>query len=134
MFRFSKRSLSNLEGVDSRLVSVAKRALEITEVDFGVIDGLRTLAEQKEFYDAGASKTMKSKHLEGRAIDTLAFVGSKGRWDEPLFAKIAEAFAQAARELGVRIRWGGNWDIPNIADHEGPLRVVSWDSGHFELN
>lgn len=136
MFKFSKRSLSKLEGVDPRLVSVAGRAIQITKVDFGVIEGLRTLAQQKIYFDRGASKTMKSKHLKGMAIDTMAYIGSRGSWELPLYAQIADAFAEAARQEGVRIRWGGAWNYPNIADYAGPMSDIqrSWDSGHFELN
>ena len=62
-YNLSSRSKSRLEGVEEDLVKVVERAIELTEVDFGVIQGLRTMEEQKALVDKGASKTMKSKHL-----------------------------------------------------------------------
>lgn len=64
-FRFSQRSENNLKGVNSDLVKVIRRALEITPVDFIVIEGLRTQARQKELVAAGKSQTNNSRHLTG---------------------------------------------------------------------
>jgi len=68
-FKLSKRSLDKMEGVDSNLVDVTKRAIELTKVDFGVIYGMRTEEEQAKLVAAGKSQTMKSNHLVGRAVD-----------------------------------------------------------------
>lgn len=106
---FSERSNSKLEGVDERLIRVATLALQLSPVDFGITEGVRTLERQKELVKAGASRTLKSKHLEGKAIDVVAYVGGKVAWDWPLYEKIAKAFKQAADELDVKITWGGNW-------------------------
>lgn len=106
---FSEKSNSKLEGVDERLIRVATLALQLSPVDFGITEGVRTLERQKELVKAGASRTLKSKHLEGKAIDVVAYVGGKVAWDWPLYEKIAKAFKQAADELDVKITWGGNW-------------------------
>lgn len=106
---FSERSNSKLEGVDERLIRVATLALQLSPVDFGITEGVRTLERQKELVKAGASRTLRSKHLEGKAIDVVAYVGGKVAWDWPLYEKIAKAFRQAADELGVKITWGGSW-------------------------
>lgn len=106
---FSERSNSKLEGVDERLIRVATLALQLSPVDFGITEGVRTLERQKELVKAGASRTLKSKHLEGKAIDVVAYVGSKVAWDWPLYEKIAKAFRQAAEELDIKIVWGGSW-------------------------
>ena len=74
----SRRSLDKLEGVDDRLVAVVKHAITATKVDFGVIQGLRTLEQQKELYEKGASQTMKSKHLTGDAVDLMAYINGRG--------------------------------------------------------
>ena len=68
-FKLSTRSLGKLEGVDSRLIDVVERAIELTKVDFGVIYGMRTLEEQEKLVAAGKSQTMKSNHLIGKAVD-----------------------------------------------------------------
>ena len=70
-FKLSKRSLGKLEGVKPELVEVVKRAIELTKIDFGVIEGLRTEKRQKELFDKGASKTMNSKHLGGNAVEVI---------------------------------------------------------------
>ena len=76
-FKLSKRSLSRLEGASSDLADVVKHAITITVVDFGVIQGLRTLEEQKALVAKGASQTMRSKHLDGLAVDLIAYVDNR---------------------------------------------------------
>ncbi|HAW1878585.1 TPA: M15 family metallopeptidase, partial [Escherichia coli] len=106
-FRFSRRSEKNLEGVKPQLIAVVRRALELTEVDFGITEGLRTKERQKQLVAEGKSQTMNSRHLTGDAVDVVAWVGSQVSWDWPLYEKIAQAFKQAAAELGTAIEWGG---------------------------
>jgi peptidoglycan L-alanyl-D-glutamate endopeptidase CwlK len=109
-YRFSARSEAKLQGVHPDLVKVVRRALELTQVDFGITEGLRTEARQKELVAAGASRTMKSRHLTGHAVDVVAYIGKGIRWDWPLYGTIAQAFQKAADELNVPIVWGGNWN------------------------
>ena len=108
-FRFSSRSLRNMEGVHPDLVAVAHRALQLTEVDFLVTEGLRTMEKQIELVRAGASRTTRSRHLTGHAIDVAAWVAGGVRWDWPLYEELSKAFKQAAAELKVPIVWGGDW-------------------------
>ena len=63
MFKLSSRSLEKLEGVNHLLVDTVKEAIKLSSVDFGVIYGVRSLAEQEKLYKAGRSQTMRSKHL-----------------------------------------------------------------------
>lgn len=108
MFKLSKRSRYSLLGVHPDLVRVVERAIQLTEVDFVVIEGLRTPTRQAELVKAGASQTQNSRHLTGHAVDLAAWVGTV-RWDWPLYPRIAAAMKQAAKELGVPIEWGGDW-------------------------
>lgn len=108
-FYLSKRSLQRLHGVHADLVEVVKRAIEITNVDFGVTEGLRTLERQKELVAKGASQTMRSRHLTGHAVDLVAYIGTEVRWDWPLYDKIAHAMKEAALELDIPLEWGGAW-------------------------
>ncbi|VVT07353.1 M15 family metallopeptidase [Erythrobacter sp. EC-HK427] len=121
-FRLSKRSKSRLEGVHPDLVKVVERAIEITEVDFTVLEGLRTRARQRQLVAKGASKTMNSRHLTGHAVDLGAYVDGEVRWDWPLYYKIAAAVKQAARELDVPIEWGGDWR----SFKDGPHWQLPW--------
>lgn len=115
-YRLGLRSLNNLRGVHPDLVAVVKKAIAITDVDFTVIEGLRTQARQKELYRKGATKTMRSRHLDGHAVDIAPYVDGKVRWDWPLFYPIADAMKDAAEELGIPIEWGGDW----ISFKDGP--------------
>jgi len=149
VFRLSKRSLSHLEGVDERLVGVVRYAITATKVDFGVIEGLRTIEEQRALVNAKASQTMKSKHIDGLAVDLMAYVGSRGSWELNLYDDIADAMREGAKIIGVPLRWGAAWSIPDIRDWEGAMEkaMMSYvdlrrsqgrrpfiDGPHFELN
>jgi len=101
-----KRSLSNLEGIHPDLVSVVKRAIEITEQDFTVIEGLRDIDRQRELFKSGASTTMNSRHLTGHAVDIAPYPLS---WDWDQYYPIEDAMKQAALELEVDLEWGGDW-------------------------
>lgn len=114
MFRLSQRSLDRLQGVDESLVSVVKMAITLTKIDFGVTTGLRTLEMQKELVAKGASQTMKSKHLDGRAVDLVAYIGGKVSWQLHVYDEIADAMAAASNALGVSVRWGAAWTVPDI--------------------
>lgn len=109
MFKLSQKSLDRLSGVHPDLVAVVKRAIEITEVDFAVLEGVRSKARQEQLFKAGASQTLKGRHLTGHAVDLGAYVGGSVRWDWPLYHKIAIAMKAAALELQVAIQWGGDW-------------------------
>ena len=91
------------------MIAVVRRALELTEVDFGITEGLRTKERQKQLVAEGKSQIMNSRHLTGDAVDVVAWVGSQVSWDWPLYEKIAQAFKQAAAELNTPIEWGGEW-------------------------
>lgn len=120
-FAFGERSIKNLAGVNDDLVRVAHKALALSQIDFAVIEGLRTKARQAELMAAGASKTMNSRHITGHAIDVAPIIGGKIRWDWPLFDELAKAFKLAAKEENVPIVWGGDW----VSFKDGP---------HFELD
>jgi len=124
-FKLSSRSIGRLDGVNDNMVKVVKRAIEITSIDFGVTQGLRTVEEQKELVAKGASKTMKSKHLTGDAVDIVAYIGSRISWEITLYDNIAEAVKEAAIELGVAIRWGAAWHIPDITKYTGTMQEAT---------
>ena len=116
-FRLSRRSLARLDGVHPDLVRVVKLAIELTEVDFGVTEGTRTIEKQREYVASGASKTMNSRHLTGHAVDVVAYIGSQVSWEWPLYEKIAAAFRQASRELNIPVEWGGDWKTLKDGPH-----------------
>lgn len=106
----SERSLKNLEGVHPKLVEVVKKAIEITHIDFGITEGVRSIEKQQQLVKDGKSRTLKSYHLTGKAVDVVAYVDGKVTWEFECYYLIAQAFKQAAKELNVRITWGGDWE------------------------
>lgn len=109
-FRLSARSRENLRGVDGDLIDVVNYAIQITEVDFAVTEGLRTIERQERLFKAGASKTMNSRHLTGHAVDVVAMVDGRITWSTQPYFKVAEAMKKAGEGLGVVIEWGGDWE------------------------
>ena len=109
MFSLGPRSKQRLKGVHPDLVQVVERAIEITTVDFTVLEGLRLPERQKVLVEIGASQTLNSRHITGHAIDLGAWVGDEVRWDWPLYHKIAAAMKEAAKQLDVKIVCGADW-------------------------
>lgn len=122
MPHLSQYSLTKLQGVHPDLVRVVKRAIKDTPVDFRVTEGRRTLARQTQLVAAGASRTMKSRHLTGHAVDVVALVRGQVRWDWPLYTQIAKAMKTAAAQEGVPIEWGGDWK----SFKDGPHFQLPW--------
>lgn len=116
--QLDERSERNLSGVHEDLAKVVRRAAELADTPFIVTEGLRTMKRQRELVAAGASKTLRSRHLTGHAIDFAPLIGGEVTWKWPPFALVAVAFKRAAAELGVPIAWGGDWrtfkDGPHI--------------------
>ena len=118
----SARSRKRLEGVHPDLVRVVETAIRHTEIDFTVLEGLRTKERQQRLFDIGASKTLNSRHLTGHAVDLGAWVDGQVSWDWPLYHKIAKAMKDAANQLDVPIRWGGDW----ARFRDGPHFELTW--------
>jgi len=125
MFYLSNRSKTRLLGVHPDLVKVVELALSLTEHDFSVIEGVRTVEKQREYVTSGASQTMNSRHITGHAVD-LYPVGRPTPWEKcPI---IADAMFRAAKRLKIQIRWGGDWDMDGDSKDER-----FYDGPHFEL-
>ena len=139
--RLSARSLKALEGVHPDLVRVVTLALELCELDFMVIEGVRTPARQKILYAQGRTApgnkvtwTLTSNHFinprtgKGHAVDILP---APYDWSNKTgaFDKVAKAMNEASRRLNVPIRWGADWDRDGKPREKGET-----DSPHFELH
>lgn len=109
MYKFSKRSLDNLKGVDERLVKLMEEVLSISPYDFGITEGLRTIEKQKEYVKAGKSQTMNSYHLKGKAVDIKVYKDGEVTCDLKYYKKIANLVKRTAVEKGLKITWGGDW-------------------------
>lgn len=130
MFKFSQKSLNNLKGVKPELVKVVNRALELSTVDFGVREGLRTVEQQREYVRTGASQTMASKHITGDAVDLYPSVLPEGWQKNPkVWLPVLDAMKKAGDELGVKLRFGINWKN----DPRLPIETKFIDAPHIEL-
>lgn len=121
-FVLGSRSLTNLQGVHPDLVKVVKRAIQISECDFTIIEGVRTTARQAELVKKGASQTKNSRHLTGHAVDLGAWVNGTVTWDWKYYYQIEKAMKQAAKELNIPIEWGGDWKTFK----DGPHFQLPW--------
>ena len=104
------------------MVRVVKTAITVSKIDFGVICGLRTIEEQKELVAKGASQTMKSKHIDGLAVDLMAYVGGRASWELNLYDDIADAMKIAADEEDVSLRWGAAWHINDLREWDSSMQ------------
>ena len=118
-YKLGTRSKQSLSGVHVDLVAVVKRAIEITEVDFSVIEGIRNIERQRQLVKEGKSTTLNSRHLTGHAVDMVPYPVD---WEDlERFESMAVAMKLAAEELEIPIVWGGDWKS-------------FYDAPHFELN
>ena len=128
-YSLGDKSRRKLEGVHPDLVAVVVEAIKITEKDFTVLEGLRSLGRQKELLAGGHTKTLSSRHITGHAVDLAPWPIS---WDWDEFYPIADAMKQAADDLGVAIVWGGDWkSFPDAPHHQLDRKVYpdDWSKG-----
>ncbi len=117
----TERCYRRLSGVHPALVAVLEEAARLGPHTFIITEGLRTAARQRALFEAGATRTLNSRHLTGHAADLAVTVGGQVRWDWPLYSWLGVQVKQAAAKLGTAVVWGGDW--PTFRD--GP---------HFELD
>ena len=120
-FSFGTRSKERLSGVHPDLVKVMEEAIKESPLDFSITEGLRTKERQKELFSAGKSQTMNSRHLTGKAVDIAVIKEGTVTWDFKEYQLVADHIKKVAKELGIDIVWGGDWQ----SFKDGP---------HFELH
>lgn len=150
-YKLSKRSLDRLAGVDPKLVAVVKRAIQISKQDFSVLEGIRSREQCMINYGKGRTASQcvakgvpakyaqpkaakvtwlndpfASKHCVGKAVDLVPYPVDWNTLSK--FDAIAKAMQQAAKELGVKVRWGADWDADGKPREKG-----EFDSPHFEI-
>ena len=126
--KLGQRSLDRLSGVNSSLVAVLKKACESMPFDITVLEGVRSYERQQELLKQGATKVSVSRHMSGNAIDIAPYPID---WnDTERFKIVAHHMFAAAKELGIVIRWGGNWSRKDETVKSTSSFV---DMPHFEL-
>ena len=118
-FKLSSRSLKRLQGVNPLLVRCVHDAIGVhSSVDFGVTEGLRNLERQKQLVAQKRSQTLKSKHIDGNAVDLVAYIDGEVVWSIGVYDDIADAMKASAKAIGLSIKWGAAWH-KNLTDHDG---------------
>ena len=124
----SSRSLERLDGAHHDLRRVFIRAASMSDIDFTILEVLRSPDRQKILVAKGASQTMKSRHLphpkdgKSRAVDAAPLINGEVSWDWPLYRKLAPIIKEAARLEGVKVDWGGDW----VSFKDGPHWQLPW--------
>jgi peptidoglycan LD-endopeptidase CwlK len=133
MPEFSQTSLSFLE---TRVHPDLQRLFSevIKHVDCSILGGFRTLIEQQADVASGKSETLASQHLAqadglSHAVDAAPY---PQRWDDMRWKEDLRYFGGfvlgVAAQLGIGIRWGGDWKRDNDPENNG-----FEDLDHFEL-
>lgn len=131
MPKFSKSSMRKLKQCDVRLQKIALKVVE--KFDCTVVTGYRNRAEQNKAYKTGKSKLKypngKHNHFPSKAIDLAPYVKGKGiSWDKDQCYYFAGYVVRVAEELGIKLRWGGDWDGDRDVNDQSFNDLV-----HFEL-
>lgn len=117
MYSLSKRSLERLHGVHPKLIQLMKEAIKESPYDFMITCGKRSLSEQKRLVAQGKSQTMNSYHLVGKAVDIALIVDGTVNWEFALYRQVANHIKNKAKELGIKITWGGDWKTLKDGPH-----------------
>ena len=122
MLKLTKGDLLKLATVHKDLQLVVKKYTEIGTIPITVLEGKRSLAAQKKNVAKGVSKTLRSRHLTGHAVDVAPVVNGKPSFAWPLYYKVAADMKKAAAAVGVKVEWGGDW----VSFKDGPHWQLPW--------
>jgi len=126
-FKFGKTSQERLSTCEKYLQDVMNKAIKLSKVDFGIAQGRRTIAEQRQYFLEKKSKVnpdtytpeqlpLKGFHIvdnvytKSGAVDIFGYVNNKATWDEKHLCYIAGIIMCIDAQMENRLVWGGNWD------------------------
>ena len=142
-FAYGTGSVEKLETCHPELQRIADEALRLSPYDITIIHGWRNMEEQnaleadgkstKRFPDSRHNKTdapnVIDPHKMSDALDFAPWVNNTIYWnDTHIFAVIAGCFYAAAENLGLTLRWGGDWDSDGQSSDQ---TLLDW--GHVEI-
>ena len=123
MYRYSKRSLNNLEGVREELKQFFLEAIKIVPYDIILTHGVRTAVEQNKLYQQGRTtpgikvtpldgyKGISNHQIKedglGYAVDIAILLNNKVTWVEKYYNELAESLRPLMKKYNVE--WGGDW-------------------------
>jgi len=117
----TERSLKQLVGVHPDLQAIVMRASE-GPLYFIVTEGLRSAERQAYLVAHGKSRTLRSRHRTGHAVDLAVVRDGVAMWDWPSYALLARIVKAAAAELDLPVEWGGDWQ----SFRDGPHFQLPW--------
>lgn len=123
-FSFGTKSSERLAQVHPDLQRVFNEAIKNSPLDFSITEGLRTIERQKELFSSGKSQTMRSRHLDGHAVDIGVLVNGALNWDFNNYQLVADHVKSVASKLGITIEWGGDW----MSFKDGPHFQLPWST------
>ena len=107
MPEFSFKSKERLNTCHEDLIRLFQDMIICT--DCSILEGHRTMERQKELFKQGKTKTLGSKHLSlpSNAVDVMPYpIDWADLEGQHLFA--TKVYAKAM-ELGIKVKWGGNF-------------------------
>ena len=128
MPRFGNRSTKELNTLHPDLKEVLNEAIK--HFDFSILEGHRGKDKQNRMLSEGKSHLAypKGKHnkVPSEAVDIAPYPIV---WeDTSRFSFFAGFITGIAKQKGIELRWGGNWD------NDPQMKENKWnDLGHLEL-
>lgn len=131
--KLAPKDEAHLKKLHPDLARVIRRAATIwpyNDQEFFITCSLRTLDEQRKLLAAGATRTLRSRHLPGKtnnlshAVDLAVRMGKTIKWDWPLYVQMSKVIKQAAKLEKVTVEWGGDW----TTFKDGPHYQLPWAS------
>lgn len=132
MPNFNTTSAERLASCDVRLQNLFNEVVKT--FDCTIIEGHRTKEKQNEYFEQGKSKLRwpEGKHCSdpSKAVDVAPYINGKPSWDSRHCLYFAGYVMATAKNMGISVRWGGDWDM----DNEAMTDQTFQDLLHYELN
>jgi hypothetical protein len=140
MYKFSEKSKARLAECHPDLQKLFNTIIKY--INIGITCGKRTMEEQKILVAQKKSKTLNSRHISkkdkgqgdeefSRAVDIVWYDNYTGKycWSPTIYRVIGPAIVQVAKDMGIELRWGGDWDQDGDMNDQTFMDLV-----HFEVN
>ena len=141
MYKFGKTSKERLSSCNEDLQLIMNEAIKITDIDFGISEGNRSIEKQQQYFKEGKSKidgiTKMGKHnyFPSLAVDIYPYFDNGAKWDNEhlsylsgIIHTVSEMLFSSGK-ITHKIRWGGNWDMDGVILIDQSFN----DRSHFEL-
>lgn len=140
-YNFSGTSRRRLETCHKDLQMIMNVAISVSDIDFGIAEGHRSIEDQQRYFNEGKSKIdginklSKHNYTPSMAVDIYPYFDGGAKWEKEHSSYLAGLIHGVSEMLFKekliehKIRWGGNWDMDGII-----LLDQSFDDRpHFEL-